>query len=282
MNIQNTDWPTIVASSVFVGLGVLSSDEYTGGGKGIDGLDQEYYINTANFYRQIRNLRIDITQTNSEQQVSAIHWQVGQATSLQNLELIAAPGSKQRGIFTENGSGGVMSDITFIGGAFGIYGGDQQFTTQRLTFKGSTTGVQVIWDWGWVWKSISMTDVDIGFRLLQENTATTRKRQAGPSTGNIGSAAFLDSTFTNVNTAVLIAPPNSEIGSGSTGISIDNVDFNNVAKGVADTNGQILLTPGAKVDNWVLGPTYLPDRSWSNGDSTGSYRRQRDLLRDLR
>jgi hypothetical protein len=55
--------PTLLASPSFVGLGVLSTDEYTGaGGKGIDGGDLEYYVNTANFYRQIRNITIDIRQ----------------------------------------------------------------------------------------------------------------------------------------------------------------------------------------------------------------------------
>jgi hypothetical protein len=39
--------PTIKASKDFIGLGVISTDVYTGGGKGIDGLDQEYYINTV-------------------------------------------------------------------------------------------------------------------------------------------------------------------------------------------------------------------------------------------
>ena len=57
--------PTLVASPQFVGLGVLSTDEYTGGGVGIDGGDQEYYVNAANFYRQIRNVIIDISKTPS-------------------------------------------------------------------------------------------------------------------------------------------------------------------------------------------------------------------------
>lgn len=110
----------------------------------------EWYINTANFYRQIRNLRIDISQTRPAQKVAALHYQVAQATSIQNVELIALPGGTQIGISAENGSGGVMSDITFRGGKFGIWGGNQQFTAQRLTFAGCETGVHVIWDWGWV------------------------------------------------------------------------------------------------------------------------------------
>jgi len=98
----------------------------------------------------LRNVVIDITQTRAVQKVAGLHYQVAQATSIQNVEIIAAPGSTQMGIFAENGSGGVISDITFRGGQFGIYGGNQQFTAQRLQFIGCDTGVRIIWDWGWV------------------------------------------------------------------------------------------------------------------------------------
>jgi len=93
-----TNWPTIVASSRFIGTAALSTNEYTGGGTGIDGGDQEWYVNTASFYRQIRNFKIDVTQTRATSQVACIHNQVGQATSLQFLELTAKSGTKQRGI----------------------------------------------------------------------------------------------------------------------------------------------------------------------------------------
>lgn len=268
---QAQNWPTIVAAPGFIGLGVLSTDEYTGNGAGIDGGDQEWFVNTANFYRQIRNLRIDVSLTRSDQQVACLHYQVAQATSIQNVELIAAPGSGQQGIFAENGSGGVISDITFRGGKFGIYGGNQQFTAQRLTFDGCATRVQVIWDWGWIWKSITMKNVDVGFRLLQESNGG----------GNIVSASIIDSTFQNVDTAILLAPINSKPGSGSTGVIVENVGFQNVAKAVADTAGAVLLVPSAKVDHWAVGPVYSADgkREFSYGlGDKGGFNRQGTLL----
>jgi hypothetical protein len=79
-----------------------------------------------------------------------LHYQVAQATSLQNIELIATAGTSQIGMFAENGNGGQISDVTFTGGGIGLKGGSQQFTAQRLTFNGCTIGIQVIWDWGWV------------------------------------------------------------------------------------------------------------------------------------
>ena len=174
--------PTLLASPKFIGLGVLSTDEYTGGAGGAE----QYYVNTANFYRQIRNIVVDIRQAGAN--ISALHYQVAQATSLQNVELIANAGTTQIGMYAENGSGGQISDVTFTGGGIGLYGGNQQFTAQRLTFNGCTTGIQVIWDWGWVWKSIKMTNVKTGFKLISDD-----------GSGNIGSISILDSSSIQVH-----------------------------------------------------------------------------------
>lgn len=184
-------------------------------------------MNTANFYRQIRNIRIDITATRPALGVAGLHYQVEQATSLQDVEIIASRGTKQRGILAENGSGGVIADVTFRGGGLGIYAGTQQFTAQRLAFFDCDVGVQVIWDWGWVWKSITMTHGGTGFKLLQEGAKSTKraiKRDDGAGvSGNIGSVSVTDSYFNDVDTAILIASPNSEPGSGSTGVIVENV-----------------------------------------------------------
>jgi len=85
-------WPVLKAAPSFVGLGVLSTDVYVGG-KGPDGNDNEYYINTSRFYGQIRNIRIDITATNPTAYICAVHYQVAQATTIQNVELIAKTGT---------------------------------------------------------------------------------------------------------------------------------------------------------------------------------------------
>jgi hypothetical protein len=145
------DRPVIKAAASFVGLGVISTNKYVeNGGTGSDGLAKQWFINTANFYRQIRNFVIDITDTQPGAYVAALHYQVAQATSLQFVEFRAKTGTTQQGIFAENGSGGFISDLVFNGGNFGIYGGAQKFTVQRVTFNGCKTAVQLIWDWGWV------------------------------------------------------------------------------------------------------------------------------------
>ncbi|KAL3464344.1 pectate lyase superfamily protein-domain-containing protein [Aspergillus heterothallicus] len=256
------NWPTIRAASSFVGLGVLSTNEYVGG-TGPDGGDAEYYVNTARFYSQIRNLRIDITSTQSNAYVCAIHYQVAQATSLQDVELIATTGTTQQGIFSENGSGGMMSDVTFRGGNFGFYGGNQQFSAHRMTFIDCSTAIQIIWDWGWVWKSLRIEGGDVGIRLVNPD-----------GNGNIGSISLIDSQITGVATAIIIAPASSTPGSGTTGLILDNT---RIGGPIVDTAGRTYLNAGYYV-NWALGPTYAGgDRLWTAG-SLVPYSREQSLL----
>jgi glucan 1,3-beta-glucosidase len=65
---------------------------------------------------------IDISDTTTDK-AAGLHWQVAQATSMTNVYInmdIDNPNSTQMGLFTENGSGGFMSDCFISGGAYGI------------------------------------------------------------------------------------------------------------------------------------------------------------------
>jgi hypothetical protein len=44
------------------------------------------YLNTNNFLRNVRNFKMDITRTDPGAYVCAIHWQVAQGTTLENIE----------------------------------------------------------------------------------------------------------------------------------------------------------------------------------------------------
>lgn len=58
---------------------------------------------------------------------AGIHWQVAQATSLQNIifnmRTDGGTANAQVGIFMDNGSGGFMTDLTFNGGKYGAFFG---------------------------------------------------------------------------------------------------------------------------------------------------------------
>jgi glucan 1,3-beta-glucosidase len=115
--------PTIQGAFNFTGIALFDTDFYIPGGGG-----SEWYINQSNFYRQIRNFNFNMTamnwtnMDNGQTYVPAgIHWQVGQATSITNCNFIMAesiPGQSATavGIYMENGSGGMVSDLTFFGG----------------------------------------------------------------------------------------------------------------------------------------------------------------------
>ncbi|KAL2850737.1 pectate lyase superfamily protein-domain-containing protein [Aspergillus pseudoustus] len=276
--IRAISWPTIRAASSFVELGVLSTNEYAGG-IGLDGGDAEYYVNTARFYSQIRNLRIDITSTDPNAYVCAIHYQVAQATSLQDMKLIATPGQHNKEyvrspnlatqvdtdnyLVSENGSGGIMSDVTFRGGNFGFYGGNQQFSAHRMTFIGCLMAIQIIWDWGWVWKSLRIQGGEVGIRLVNPD-----------GNGKIGSVSFIDFQITGVTTAIIASPASSSPGSGTTGLILDNT---RIGAPIVDTADRTYLGAGY-FTTWALGPTYAGgNRLWTSGSAV-PYSREQSLL----
>lgn len=118
-----TSKPVIRSTLNITGIALFDSDFYIPGDNG-----GEWYINQSNFYRQIRNFKFDLTgqnwtnTDNGQNYVpTGIYWQVGQATSITNCDVVMSVStSEQRatavGIAMENGSVGFVSDLTFTGG----------------------------------------------------------------------------------------------------------------------------------------------------------------------
>ncbi|RPA75132.1 glucan 1,3-beta-glucosidase GLUC78 precursor [Ascobolus immersus RN42] len=243
------DRPRIVASSSFVeGLGVISTDEYIPGGDGA-----QWYINQSNFLRQLRNFIIDLRQA-PKQDIAGLHYQVAQATSLEHVDFVMNKGSKQLGIFAENGSGGWMADLSFEGGAFGFYGGNQQFTVRNLKFRDCTTAIKIIWDWGWAWKNLDISGGTTGVDLTGE--------AGGRGTGSV---LLTDSKFSNLPVAIKAVPYIGGSGKGNTIITLDNVNFSSgVGVAVQDSAGQTKLAGGQNVAHWIEGKVF--DTSSPNGN----------------
>lgn len=124
-----------------------------------------------------------------------------------------------------------------------------------------------------MWKSVHVEDCTTGFRLaLPAGT---------PSTGNIGSISFLDSKFLRVDTAIVVAPPSSTPGSGSTGLILENVHMSDVDVAVAGSDNSVLLAGGDRhVAAWALGPVYSAgeERTFSFGEEVDPYPREETLL----
>lgn len=65
----------------------------------------------------------------------------------------------------ESGSGGFLSDLTFYGGQIGFRSGSQQFTMRGLTFYNVATAISMIWNWGMVWKEITIYNAYVSYDI---------------------------------------------------------------------------------------------------------------------
>ncbi|KAI8837405.1 glycoside hydrolase family 55 protein [Chytriomyces cf. hyalinus JEL632] len=233
--------PVIKAAPSFAGIAVIDVDPYMDWGF-------NWFTPQNNFFRQIKNFVIDLTAMPKENNGVGIHWQVSQATSLQNIYfnmVQSASGNTQKGLFIENGSGGFFSNLTFNGGNYGIHCGNQQFTTRELVFNNCNTAIQMLWDWGWVFKSLKINNCQEGINMVGSNT--------NASAQEVGSVIVLDSVMTNVGVGlVTLYGPNSGPGpSGS--LRLDNVNFVNTPVGVKSATGGTYLQGNQLVQAWAQG-----------------------------
>jgi hypothetical protein len=177
------------------------------------------------FFRQIRNLVFDTTNVRGA--ATAIHWPSSQATMIQNCMFLLSsrPDDNHVGIFMEEGSGGMMTDLSFHGGKIGARFGNQQYTMRNLSFYGSDTAIQQIWNWGWTYKSLNIVGCRVGINM---------------SSTDVGSITLLDSSFENVTTALITGKtPGNATGLGS--LVIQNVMYTNVPTVLQGANGQPFL-----------------------------------------
>lgn len=128
---------------------------------------------------------------------TGIHWQVAQATSLQNILFKMPKRSKDTphvGLITENGSGGFVCDLEFQGGNIGWRAGSQQYTARGIKFKDQNVAVEMIWDWGFNWHGITVEGPDVAFNL---------STLAGDSGQGVGSVSFVDCVLRDVGVGFL-------------------------------------------------------------------------------
>lgn len=234
--------PTLKAMPSFEGMAVIDADPYNDDGS-------NWYTNQNNFFRQIRNFNIDLTGLD-QSKGAGIHWQVAQATSLQNIHFNMVQGgdaaNQQKGIFMDNGSGGFMSDLSFTGGGMGMFIGNQQFTTRNLTFSKCNTAIFMNWNWVWTLKDVKIDSCGLGLDLST----------GGAGAQTVGSALFLDSTITNTPIGVNSSYATTQTGTNGT-LIIENVDMSTgVDIAVKDaSSGSTILAGNQKVANFVQGNT---------------------------
>ncbi|KAJ4406652.1 hypothetical protein N0V82_010075 [Gnomoniopsis sp. IMI 355080] len=237
-----TNPPTLKASSSFSGMAVIDADPYEDDGS-------NWWVNQNNFFRQVRNFVIDITAQDPSEG-AGIHWQVAQATSLQNIvfnmNTDTSTANAQKGIFMDNGSGGFMSDLTFNGGGYGAFFGNQQFTTRNLTFNGCNTAIFMNWNWAWTLKDVTINNCKVGLDMATGVTSQT-----------VGSVLFLDSKISNTPIGVNTSYVTTQTGTNGT-LVLDNVDMTTgVTTAIHDaSSGAAVLEGGSVVKGFMQGNSY--------------------------
>jgi glucan 1,3-beta-glucosidase len=234
--------PTLKATPNFSGMAVIDADPYNYQKQPV----ANWYTNQNNFFRQVRNFVIDLTAM-PPQTGAGIHWQVAQATSLQNIRFEMVRGganNRQQGVFMDNGSGGFMTDLIFNGGNQGMFVGNQQFTTRNLTFNNVNTAIFMNWNWLWTFKSVTINNCQVGIDMANN-----------PSNQTVGSVLLQDSKIMNTGVGVNSSFSMNSIPTGGGTLILDNVDFTGTPSAVSSA-GQVVLPGGSVVQSWAQGRTY--------------------------
>ena len=239
--------PVLRATAGFSGFGVIDGDQYQAGGK-------LGFGSTNVFWRQVRNFRIDMTQIPASSASTGIHWPTAQATSIQNviINMSAATGTQHQGIFVEEGSGGFMTDLIFMGGLKGMVLGNQQFTFRNLTFDSCVTAIYANWDWSFTFAGLNVKNCVAGVDITN----------GGSQAQTVGSVTVFDSSFANTQVAFNISHSATSKPAGDGSFVIENIALSNVPTAVrfGDTRATYLAgTSGSTtVAAWGAGKRYAP------------------------
>ncbi|WYZ39575.1 hypothetical protein EsH8_III_001489 [Colletotrichum jinshuiense] len=239
-----TDRPVIKATADFptnTTLGLLDGNQY-----GANGLA---WGATNVFFRQVRNLIFDTTAIPASAAAYGIHWPSSQATAITNcvFRLAEGPDSKHVGLFIEEGSGGLLNDLDFIGGQYGANLGNQQYTMRNARFWNAQVAINQLWDWGWTYKSIYVENCGTGIRMQDNSTA---------------SITLIDSYFVDVGTAIRTSrDPGVTVPPSAGTLMMENVAFSNVhAILVGPRNNTIIGAAAGDVlsQGFAMGHIYTP------------------------
>ncbi|KAF2756893.1 glucan 1,3-beta-glucosidase [Pseudovirgaria hyperparasitica] len=266
-----TSLPVLKATPDFNDMAIIDADPYEPDGA-------NWFTNQNNFFRQVRNFVIDTT-AQPPNIGAGIHWQVAQATSLQNIRFEMVKGgdnNAQKGIFMDNGSGGFMTDLTFNGGAYGAFLGSQQFTVRNATFNDCKTAIFMNWNWLWSFHGLTINGADIGIDMANGSPSLT----GSGVNQTVGSVLVLDST---INAKIGVNSSFSEDSAPTTGgtLILNNVDMTNTPIAVQGASQEQVLAGSAKIDSWAQGQQYV-DMSPGNRiqDTTPAPSKPAELLKD--
>jgi glucan 1,3-beta-glucosidase len=237
--------PVLKAAPTLDAIALIDASPYNEGGK-------PGWTSTNLFMRQIRNLVIDGTAVAPTHGFQAIHWPASQATTIHNVKIrmTQAANSVHAGIFVENGSGGHMADLEIEGGLYGMNIGNQQFTMRNIKISKAVIGISQIWNWGWLYSGLTITDCTKAFSM--SNGVAANKLE-------VGSVVIIDSDITNCPTFVDMAWSRTGKPTGAGQLILENIKLNNVPVAVTNNGATVLQGGSMTIQAWGQGNKYFPN-----------------------
>ncbi|KAK3373537.1 pectate lyase superfamily protein-domain-containing protein [Lasiosphaeria ovina] len=202
-----------------------------------------------NFYMALRNFFIDTTAIAPVVYARALDWSVSQGCSLTNVHVVMPPASNHTGITMENGgSGNVISDCSFKGGAVGIELFNQQYLLKGLTFDGCATAIYVKTAY-----VVTVQGCAFSNCLYGVDMARTNGTASAASDGVVGAVSVVDSSATNCAAGVNVLV--SAQGQGGASLVLDNFAVSNATAVRSSTGSTLLAGAVAAGQAWVMGNT---------------------------
>ncbi|KXX74005.1 Glucan 1,3-beta-glucosidase [Madurella mycetomatis] len=193
---------------------------------------------TKNFYMAVRNLNIDTTRIASDVRARAIDWSVSQACSLTDVHVTMPLSSGHVGItMDQGGSGKIIADCSFTGGAVGIQLANQQYMLKGLRFDGCDVGISVVRSHVTTIQGSSFTNCNYGVDV--------------GGVDSTGAVSIVDSSVSRCNAGV-----NARVsGSGQGSLVLDGFAVSD-AIAVRSSSGATLLQGSVpEGQTWVMGNT---------------------------
>ncbi|KAI0134383.1 pectate lyase superfamily protein-domain-containing protein [Xylariales sp. AK1849] len=194
---------------------------------------------TKNFYMAVRNINIDTTEVDGDTAAAGIDWSVSQGCSMNSVHITMPDNSKHRGITMDDGGSGVLlADCSFKGGAVGIQLDNQQYNFKGLSFDGCDIGINITSVWVLTLQDISFSNCKYGVK----------------TTTSVGAISLVDSSVSNCTAGINAYDSGNAQGS----LILDNFETDSGTAAVQLYSGDVLRQDSvATGQTWVMGKTDL-------------------------
>jgi glucan 1,3-beta-glucosidase len=121
---------------------------------------------------------------------------------------------------------------------------------RNVKISKAVTGISQIWNWGWLYSGLSISDCGTAFSM--SNGIAANKLE-------VGSVVIIDSEITNCQTFVDMAWRRDSTPIGAGQLVLENIKLNNVPIAVSGSGATVLQGGSLTIQAWGQGNKYSPN-----------------------